>query len=99
MLLRREMDSGQLLTLYYTLTQIFSELFPIVLALEIWVENLKNKCVTLHSDNYAVVHIINRQTSKDPDIMVLVRRLVLICMRLNLLVRSVHNFWRPEFVT
>ena len=68
----------------------FKELFPIVLALEIWGENLKNKCVTLHSDNYAVVHIINRQTSKDPDIMVLVRRLVLTCMRLNLLVRSIH---------
>ena len=68
----------------------FKELFPIVLSLEIWDKNLMNKCVTLHSDNYAVIHIINRQTSKDPDIMVLVRRLVLTYMRLNLLVGSVH---------
>ena len=35
------------------------------MALEVWGSNLKNKCVTLHSDNYAVVHLINQQTSKN----------------------------------
>ena len=29
----------------------WKELFPIVLALKIWGPDLKNKCITLHSDN------------------------------------------------
>ena len=32
----------------------------------------------------------HRQTSKDPKIMVLVRRLVVSCMKCNLLIRAVH---------
>jgi hypothetical protein len=68
----------------------FKELFPIVLALELWGPSLDNRCFTLHSDNYAVVHIINKQTCKDPQIMLLVRRLVLVCLKHNILVRSVH---------
>lgn len=68
----------------------FKELLPIVLALELWGSTLANKCLTLHSDNYAVVHIINKQTCKDPLIMLLVRRLVLTCLKHNILVRSTH---------
>ena len=68
----------------------WKELFPIVLALEIWGPDLKNKCITLHSDNEAVVHMLNKQTSKDTDIMHLVRRFVLSCMKYNLLIHAVH---------
>ena len=74
--------------MHYQIT--FKELFPIVLAVEIWGSHLRNKCITLHSDNFAVVHIINKQSSKDSDIMILVRRFVLACMRFNLLVRGAH---------
>lgn len=73
---------------YFHIT--YKELFPIVLALEIWGAQLKNRCITLHSDNFAVVYIINKQTSKDVHIMYLVRRLVLSCMQHNLLVRAFH---------
>lgn len=38
----------------------------------------------------AVVHILNKQTSKNPTIMVLVRRLVLACMRYNILLQATH---------
>lgn len=55
------------------------ELFPIVLAVQIWAKQLENRCIVFFTDNDAVVHIINRQTSKDKTIMVLVRRLVLNC--------------------
>ena len=44
----------------------------------------------LHSDNFAVVHIINNKTCKDKGIMFLVRRLVLACMTYNILVKAEH---------
>jgi len=68
----------------------FKELFPIVLAVEIWGSSFKNRCVLFHSDNYAVVHIINKQTSKDTLIMKLVRRLVVASMKFNILMKAEH---------
>ena len=68
----------------------FKELFPITLAIELWGCLLSNKCMIIHSDNMAVVHIINNQTCKDNSIMFLVRRLVLGCMKYNLLVHAKH---------
>jgi hypothetical protein len=53
------------------------ELFPIVLSLEIWGDHLKNGKIMFHSDNMAVVEIINKQTCKDKVLMRLVRRLVI----------------------
>ena len=58
------------------------ELFPIVLATEIWGDIMHNHCIVFFSDNHAVVDIINKQTSHEPKIMVLVRRLVLNCLKL-----------------
>lgn len=68
----------------------FKELFPIVLSFEIWGDALKNRCIQIHSDNAAVVHIINKQSSKDTQIMVLVRRLVLAAMKFNILLKATH---------
>ncbi|KAH3833697.1 hypothetical protein DPMN_107009 [Dreissena polymorpha] len=68
----------------------FKELFPIVLAIEIWGHELQEKCIILHTDNAAVVHIINRQTCKIPHIMHLVRRLVLASMKCNILLNAEH---------
>ena len=61
----------------------FQELLPIVLAFELWGEDLANKCISLHTDNMAVVYILNKQTSKDKHVMFLVCRFVLCCMRLT----------------
>ena len=66
------------------------ELFPIVLALEIWGDKLKSKCIRLFTDNIAVMHIINKQTSKDPIIMILIRRLVLHCLKHNIEFQAEH---------
>ncbi|XP_078330524.1 uncharacterized protein LOC144624540 [Crassostrea virginica] len=57
------------------------ELFPIVLAIELWGNKIKNKRILFMSDNMAVVQIINKQTSKDRTIMKLVRRLVLATLK------------------
>lgn len=64
------------------------ELFPIVLVL-IWGSNMRDKKVLLMSDNMAVVHIINKQTSKDKLIMRLIRRLVLGTLSYN--IQNIHQ--------
>ena len=66
------------------------ELFPIVLALEVWGEQLKDRCVCLHCDNQALVHIINNQTAKEPKVMILIRRMVLHCLKHNIVFYSQH---------
>ncbi|XP_053387994.1 uncharacterized protein LOC128551264 [Mercenaria mercenaria] len=66
------------------------ELFPIVLALELWSTLLQNKCIIFNSDNEAVVHVINKQSSKDKVLMRLVRRLVMISLKCNILFQAKH---------
>jgi hypothetical protein len=66
------------------------ELYPIVLALEIWGTRLQNRKILFFSDNLSVVHIINKQSSKDKTLMILVRRLVLVCLCKNIMFRAKH---------
>ena len=51
---------------------------------------MADKCVIFFSDNAAVVDIIKKQTSKDRAIMVLLRDLVLSCLRHNILFQARH---------
>ena len=66
------------------------ELYPIVLALSLWGHTLQNRRVRFHTDNQACVHIINSQTSKDKHIMHLVRHLVSVSLKHNILFRAEH---------
>ncbi|XP_062593507.1 uncharacterized protein LOC134254984 isoform X1 [Saccostrea cucullata] len=66
------------------------ELFPIVLALEIWGPALANKKILFMTDNMAIVHTINKQTCKDKILMKLIRRLVLTALSHNILFRAKH---------
>lgn len=66
------------------------ELYPIVLAVEIWGSSIKNKFINFHTDNLSLVSIINKQTSRDPLIMGLVRRLVITCLSYNINFRAKH---------
>ena len=66
------------------------ELYPIVLAVETWGHMLCNKRLILHTDNSALVPIITNQTSKNPLIMILVRRLVLKCLSCNIILSAEH---------
>ncbi len=66
------------------------EYFPILVAIHIWGDSLRNKKVLFRSDNQAVVHILNTQTSKAKQVMVLVRALTLECLKLNLVVKAEH---------
>ncbi|XP_033761537.1 uncharacterized protein LOC117343303 [Pecten maximus] len=68
----------------------FLELLPVCAALAIWGDELANKKVLFHIDNKAVVTIINKQSAKDPLVMVLVRKLVVSCLKANILLKAEH---------
>ena len=56
---------------------IILEFFPIVVAMEIWGYQFTNQCILLFTDNQALVEVINKQTSRDEKLMILVRQMVL----------------------
>ena len=66
------------------------EFFPIVASVVLWGDSLKGKRIFIRSDNQAVVAIINKQTSRCPDIMKLVRFFVLQCLKLSLSFKARH---------
>ena len=66
------------------------ELYPICIAIDIWSHHLKNKCLHIFTDNQAVSYILNSFTSKEKSCMILVRYLVKICMKFNILIKSSH---------
>ena len=66
------------------------ELVPIVLAVHLWGDSLKNKKITFFCDNQAIVSVINNQSSKDTTIMTLVRKLVLTSLTQNFVFASKH---------
>ena len=66
------------------------ELLPIVIAVEIYSQTLSNRHICFHCDNIAVVHIINKQTSKEKTVMKLFRRLVVTALKLNITLFAEH---------
>ena len=66
------------------------EFYPIVLSLCLWGHNMRNQCILFLTDNEALVSVINKQTSKDSDLMTFVRKLVLVCLQNNILFRAKH---------
>jgi hypothetical protein len=66
------------------------EFFPVLTAVVLWGGQLKGKRIILRSDNNAVIAIINKQTSKCPEIMKLVRQFVLQCLKVNLTFYARH---------
>ena len=66
------------------------ELYPIVLAVEVWGYLFQNKRLVLHTDNNAIVSVITKQTSKEPLVMVLVRRMVKYCLKHNIVLSAYH---------
>ena len=64
----------------------FLEFCPLLVAVLCWAPLLSNRRVKFRSDNSAVVHIINSQTSQCDRIMHLVRLFVLECLRFNIVI-------------
>ena len=68
----------------------FLELIPILVALETWGPQLKNTYVMVHTDNLDLTYVLNNQTSKEKLVMPLVRRLVLVLLKHNIMFRCKH---------
>ena len=66
------------------------ELYPIMVAVHMYGHLMRNHSVTFMSDNLAVVHVLNKMSSKDKHLMALVRPLVLACLRHNILFKASH---------
>lgn len=66
------------------------ELFPILVALKIWGDELCDKRLLFHCDNLSVVHIVNSMTSKSDKVMTLLRAITMCCLRLNIVIKAEH---------
>ena len=66
------------------------EFYPIVLRLYLWGHQMQNHFILFLTDNEALVYIINKQSSKDKNLMFFVRKLVLICSQNNILFKAKH---------
>lgn len=68
----------------------FLELFPVLVSVTIWGQQLKNKKVLFHIDNEAAVHILNKKSSKSPEVMSIIRKLVLETLKHNIQIKAEH---------
>ena len=68
----------------------FLELYPIVLSAHLWGHRLSNRAVEFHTDNIALVSILNNSSSSKPHIMSLVRALVATMLKFNFIFRALH---------
>ena len=82
----------------------FLEFLPIVVGVQIWGEHIANQKVMFCSDNQSVVHVINKQTSRCPHIMRILRVFVVCCLAHNIwfkarYVPGAKLFFPPQFRT
>ena len=52
---------------------------------------MRNRCILFFfTDNESLVHVINKQSSKEKSLMFFVRKLVLICLEYNIVFKAKH---------
>lgn len=66
------------------------ELYPIIIAAILWGHEWLKKSILIHSDNTAVVEIINKGRSRSPTIMQFMRRLTLISAQQQFILQAAH---------
>ena len=66
------------------------EMFPLLVSLHIWGQELRNKKIVFRSDNIASVHIVNSMTSKNEKVMIILRAITLLCLRLTIAFKAMH---------
>ena len=69
---------------------VIKELLPIVLAVQLWGQSLRDSRIIFYCDNQAIVAVINKQTSEDNIIMSLIRSLVVACLKYNIMFVAKH---------
>ena len=66
------------------------EFYPIVLSLCLWGNKMQNHSILFFTDNEALVHVINKKSCQDKSVMFFVRKLVLVCLKNNILFKAKH---------
>ncbi|XP_044217636.1 uncharacterized protein LOC122989025 [Thunnus albacares] len=67
-----------------------AEMYPIVIAAILWGHEWSKKTIAIHSDNSAVVDILNKGRSHNLDIMQFVRKLTLVSAQHQFIIRALH---------
>ena len=68
----------------------FLEFYPIVLSLHLWGHEMTNSRILFFTDNEALVHVINKQSCCDKELMFFVRKMVLVCLSHNICFKAKH---------
>ena len=89
-ILRSQQNAGERPTTWKTQPISFLELFPIMARIHIWAPQLRNIRIIIHTDYQALEHAINNSTSKNADMMALVRTLAITCMQFNVQMCAKH---------
>lgn len=66
------------------------ELYPIFLLVAIFADKIAGSHIVFHTDNQAIVAVLNKQTSKCPHIMAIIRPLVLLLLKHQISFNSIH---------
>lgn len=77
-LFKRDWFAGAWSSAQMPLSIAYKELFPVVLAAALWGPRWSSRRVEFCSDNMAVVEVLRSGTSRDPNLMALLRRLSLL---------------------
>ncbi len=75
---------------WYPKNIAIKEMYPIMVAMYVFGDLLADKYIVMHTDNHSVMDIINKQSSKDPELMSMVRQLVLCCLLRNIKFTARH---------
>jgi hypothetical protein len=67
------------------------EMINCMVALKLWAQQLKDKCVCLHSDNMPSVNVLQAGRSRDPKLLSCAREVWLICAHYNINLRVEHT--------
>ena len=67
---------------------VILEFYLIVLSLMLWGDHIRDRCITFFTDNEALVHVIIKSTCRDTPLMIFVRKLVLVCLKHNILFKA-----------
>jgi hypothetical protein len=68
----------------------YAELFAIVASVAMYAPYLRNRALLVTTDNLADVHVINRQSTRAPDLLPLLRYLYATCAFHNIALRALH---------
>ena len=68
----------------------FLELFAVTAGVLMWTKRHRNTRIVLFCNNESVVHMLNRQSSKCPNCIVLIRHITLQCMIDNVRLYAKH---------